>query len=121
MTNQEFWNQLENCVKTEQDKIPSLILQARQENLSLLIVVNNNVMHALELEKKFFVHCVTNKEVPLPAGYMIREVELKGLFFSLIESGLNGMIFSTNTNMVGFEWKDLFQTPDSQTPSASSD
>lgn len=120
MTNQEFWNQLEVCVKSEPDKIPSLVLQANQENLCILIVVNSNVMHALELDHKFYVHCVTSKDVPLPAGYIIREFELKGLFFSLIESGLNGMIFASKSNMVGFGWKDLFQSPDSQTPSASS-
>lgn len=110
MTNQEFWNQLEICAGSEQnhDKIPPLLIQAKQENLSLLVVVMDNAIHALEVGNKNYVHCVTNKDVPIPLGCTVLEIELKGLFFSLIESGLNGLCFSTDKVLVGFEWKDLF-------------
>ena len=110
MTNQSFWIQLETYAESEHDKIPALILQAKQENLSLLVVVKDDSFHAIEVNHKYYLHCVTNQNVPIPVGCMIREVELKGLFFSLIESGLNGLCFSTNKNVVGFEWKDLFQS-----------
>ena len=86
-------------------------MQANKENLSLLVVVKDDAMHALEVRNKNYIHCVTNNDVPIPVDCIIREVELKGLFFSLIESGVNGLCFSTDKVLVGFEWKDLFRSP----------
>ena len=109
MTNETFWRTLEAYIHKDPEKIPSLILQANKEKLSVLVVTSNGQLQAIEVQEKLFAFCATGWNVKVPAGCQAGETKLDGFFFELIDSGYNGLAFaSANGPMVCVEWSDLF-------------
>ena len=111
MTNEEFWSQLRSLIDpkttTSVKAISSLFSTATKENLSLLVVLQDDTLQSLSANDLTFAYCATNRQDPVPTGCVIVETELNDFFFQLIDSGYNGIGFLMGGAFIGIEWSDL--------------
>ena len=111
MTNEQFWSELRSLIDpkttTSVKAISTLFSTATQENLSLLVVLKDEVLQSLSANNLIFAHCLTDLNDPVPSGCTIDEAELNGLFFNLIDNGYSGLAFIQGGAFIGIEWKDL--------------
>ena len=78
MTNEQFWSELRSLIDpkttTSVKAISTLFSTATQENLSLLVVLKDEVLQSLSANNLIFAHCITDRNAPVPTGCTIDEV-----------------------------------------------
>ena len=111
MTKEEFWSQLETLMHEDEETVPQLILAARDEHLTLPIVMkcplqrsSAPVSHA-SIKTKFgnYAYCNTSwtPSGPMPDTAKIMETDLEGLLEDLKDMGYDGICFVYKTGSAG--------------------
>ena len=128
MTKEQFWAQLETLMHGDEEKVPQLILAARDEHLSIPMVMNCGPQISFaSIKTKFgnYAYCNTGwtPSGPMAKTTKILETDLEGLLEDLKDMGYDGICFvygeAGEIDFHGFDWADFESTTPSTTSPAS--